>query len=313
LIQYNFETRSPDEINWYLKNRVGCTRTTIDGSNYRFSSTDKPGIVYLPGVAAARAMQNMNYGKYGIRIAGGDEYQQQVKATLDWISRSDTGMVLLQGLQRTGKSITITAWEGSQCNATAGPTSWTDATADSMPVMAGWRVATENSLVRNLLGLPQEPLSGTGLGSDVIVSFSPTMWGHGSSGPCSGYAGMPGSSPSQVLFHELAHAYRQARGLMFRRPTVGGSAGYDDMEEFFAVVLSNVLITDPTYSCGNRTLRADHTGFQPLAPTLCTSHGFVSNSANRRMLSELVASDPELTAKLKSLGSTFNPFGSVSP
>ena len=45
---YNFRTRDPAEINWYLHHQVGCRQRTSDGRNYVFSSDDKPGIVYLP-------------------------------------------------------------------------------------------------------------------------------------------------------------------------------------------------------------------------------------------------------------------------
>jgi len=39
LCEYNFKTRVPEEINWYLKNFVGCTKSN-DGKNYSFSSDD---------------------------------------------------------------------------------------------------------------------------------------------------------------------------------------------------------------------------------------------------------------------------------
>ena len=45
---YNFRTRNPPEVNWYLRHKVGCTKNTRDGKNYIFSAADSPGIVYLP-------------------------------------------------------------------------------------------------------------------------------------------------------------------------------------------------------------------------------------------------------------------------
>jgi hypothetical protein len=45
---FNFKTRDPGEINWYLHHRVGCRKVTLDGFNYRFSATDAPGTVFLP-------------------------------------------------------------------------------------------------------------------------------------------------------------------------------------------------------------------------------------------------------------------------
>ena len=50
LCYFNFKTRTPSEINWYLRHKVGCQKTTQDGKNYKFTSSDQPGIVYLPAV-----------------------------------------------------------------------------------------------------------------------------------------------------------------------------------------------------------------------------------------------------------------------
>ncbi len=51
LIRFNFGTSDPDEINWYLHEKVGCRLETPDHDNYRFSATDKPGKIYIPKVA----------------------------------------------------------------------------------------------------------------------------------------------------------------------------------------------------------------------------------------------------------------------
>lgn len=48
LIRYNFETENPAEVNWYLREYVGCTKVTADGKNYCFSSSATPGLLYLP-------------------------------------------------------------------------------------------------------------------------------------------------------------------------------------------------------------------------------------------------------------------------
>lgn len=48
LCYFNFRTRKPPEINWYLHNKVGCQQKTRDGHNYMFSTADQPGVVYLP-------------------------------------------------------------------------------------------------------------------------------------------------------------------------------------------------------------------------------------------------------------------------
>ena len=46
LIEYNFKTRKPKEVNWYLRNFVGCQYATPDGLNHIFSDNLKPGYIY---------------------------------------------------------------------------------------------------------------------------------------------------------------------------------------------------------------------------------------------------------------------------
>lgn len=55
LCYFNFKTRKPSEINWYLNHKIGCRQVTRDGRNYMFSNSDKytphvpsPGVVHLP-------------------------------------------------------------------------------------------------------------------------------------------------------------------------------------------------------------------------------------------------------------------------
>jgi hypothetical protein len=48
LIEFNFKTRDPDEVNWYLRRFVGCKKQTRDGKNWIFGSGDDPGIIYIP-------------------------------------------------------------------------------------------------------------------------------------------------------------------------------------------------------------------------------------------------------------------------
>jgi hypothetical protein len=48
IIEFNFRTRDPREVNWYLEFYVGCTHAASDRQNYRFDSADSPGLVYVP-------------------------------------------------------------------------------------------------------------------------------------------------------------------------------------------------------------------------------------------------------------------------
>jgi hypothetical protein len=54
LCYFNFRTRRGAEINWYLREKVGCRRPTRDGKNFVFSTADAPGIVYLPRIGGPR-------------------------------------------------------------------------------------------------------------------------------------------------------------------------------------------------------------------------------------------------------------------
>ena len=45
-VRYNFGTDDPLEVNWYLKNFVGCKLQTTDKNNYRFSSDAAPGYIF---------------------------------------------------------------------------------------------------------------------------------------------------------------------------------------------------------------------------------------------------------------------------
>ena len=48
LCHFNFKTRKPAEINWYLYHKVGTRKTTKDGKNYVFSNGDSPGWCTCP-------------------------------------------------------------------------------------------------------------------------------------------------------------------------------------------------------------------------------------------------------------------------
>ena len=252
------------------------------------------------------------FAPYGITIDGDDQYELGVELALHRIESSYTGKVLLSGIKSTSKAIRIIPYSKSDCNANSLALDGVAATPSYQYLLKGggsFQPKGEPDLVRNMLHLPLEPYKGTGTGSDATVRFTPSMWGYGVKGACAKYAaGAPGATPSLVLFHELSHAYRAARGALYPRPTIGSSVFYDDMEEFFAVVLTNVLATDPTFGTANRGLRADHTGHSTLAANLSTSKGFVASIPNRNMMKELVESEPDLVKALRGSQSTFHPF-----
>ena len=48
LIKPNFDTLNTNEVNWYLRTRVGCVTPGPKGWNWKFSSRANPGIIYIP-------------------------------------------------------------------------------------------------------------------------------------------------------------------------------------------------------------------------------------------------------------------------
>lgn len=58
LIFYNFQTRDPREVNWYLRNYTGCKITTWDNKNFRFSDSADPGIIFFPKWAYKKLLEN---------------------------------------------------------------------------------------------------------------------------------------------------------------------------------------------------------------------------------------------------------------
>jgi hypothetical protein len=48
LLIFNFNTTNPDQINYYLRANVGCNVATADGKNWMFTTSAKPGVIYVP-------------------------------------------------------------------------------------------------------------------------------------------------------------------------------------------------------------------------------------------------------------------------
>jgi hypothetical protein len=85
--------------------------------------------------------------------------------------------------------------------------------------------------------------SGTGTGTSSVIRFSPEMF--------PGNLKAPGSQRDEILFHEMIHAFRQLNG---RENAFPVNLGYDDIEEYVAVVITKSYLSDK----GQTDLRASH-------------------------------------------------------
>ena len=209
----------------------------------------------------------VKYPPFGIEIDGSDlpaadqsQYEASVKWHLDLINRSQTGHALLEAIRSTGKGMSIQPWLKAEVNAEASARDRRGATAAGEYV-----IGAPNKPKQGGFWAWKGPMVGTGQGSNAVVRYSPSMFGFGGSGAASAPPTVAGTGAASVLFHEMCHAYRMMRGTQYRGATMGGRAAYDNEEEFFAILLSNVFVSDPSTQVQVRILRADHHGFAALA------------------------------------------------
>ena len=76
LLQYNFGTTDPHQVNWYLRNYVGCETADWDKKNYKFSNRDHPGVIFFPkrnymalldaGIKPTRIIEDEDYFVPGV-------------------------------------------------------------------------------------------------------------------------------------------------------------------------------------------------------------------------------------------------------
>jgi hypothetical protein len=132
----------------------------------------------------------------------------------------------------------------------------------------------------------------------ATVHFSPQTW---SSGPCAG--GGVGSRPEEILFHELVHAARFVGRDFSQIPLSGGMAGYDDEEEFFAVLITNIYLSE----AGRANLRLDHHGFSNLPAPMTKSEAFLKVPENNRLIRKFCSQHPNIAPMIAKARAAFNP------
>lgn len=208
----------------------------------------------------------------GLSNAAAVTYTRKVHEHLRWIERVKTGKILLSAIKYYNKPITIIPYAGGDCNATG-----------------GW----------NIVNGAQVP----------GLAYSPDTFSiHGA---CSATKSQNnrGLFWDEILFHELVHVFRFVSGKWNRNPLSGGLYNYTNTEEFNAVVLSNIYISDRTNKIKSG-LRAGHQGFGALSTELDESFEFFSSSTMTfGLIEKLCQENPGLTKKIaKDLANTkFNP------
>src|SRR5262249_1448294 len=199
------------------------------------------------------------------------DYEGQVQDLLDKkIKRNRVGEVILKAINDTGKDLTIKPFS----KFSGGAAKCGDAVVKSMdkfrasPQGIGRKGATgrdrwydgsyddpKTPKIDERFTLVDEAEPASGGGSDTVLYFTP---GAGRSSACSG-AGGAGSQDDEVLLHELVHCLRRMQGLHNPVPTV--DKGYDNEEEFLAIVVTNVYMSVKYGKTAQ--FRADHVNYRP--------------------------------------------------
>jgi hypothetical protein len=152
-----------------------------------------------------------------------------------------------------------------------------------------------NALQADSEGVPDLP--SLPLGGFTPIYFSPQTYATGSCG--SG----PAARPEEVLLHELVHAARFLGRDSNDRPLTGAMSGYDDEEEFFAVLVTNIYVSET----GRTNLRKDHHGHVNLPPPLNRPEAFLAIPENYRLIRTFCSQHPNIAPMIANANAAFNP------
>ena len=203
-------------------------------------------------------------------------WEASVRRHITWIAKTHSGRTVLSAIKFYGKWVPITHYDGKH--------------------------GTCNAYVNQRAGRAPD-----GRPYGAMVYYSPHLFQRGA--PChNDHPGLNGSSlPDEILLHELVHAFRRVSGKRARVETDGGLINYDSNEEFIAILVTNIYVTDPTNRI-KTALRRDHHGFATLEPELAGSFEFFEISLDAFQLVDRLCTDhPGLTKALAGVPAIFNP------
>lgn len=176
----------------------------------------------------------------GLKIDGDGPYQTEIRSLLDQMWLTVTGRALLSRFGanrlRTTTIRPLFARVGSRDAIAHTGAEVLGSSADSTPKGERQLNNDGDPLVGTKLG--------TGAGANAFILFRRADWMVNRG---------PGSGPDEVLFHELVHAIRFMEGKDLSRRPLGLSVAnlkgsyvepYDNEEEFFAILLSNIYISE---------------------------------------------------------------------
>lgn len=206
----------------------------------------------------------------GLSGAAAATYKRKVHEHLRWIYRTKSGKLLFRSIKFYNRPVTITPYTNGDCNATGG---------------------------------------GTAVGGDGTVSYSPDTFSlHGACSATTS-AQKSGLLWDEILFHELIHVFRVVSGKWNQTALGFGLHRYTDREEFNAVLVTNIYISDRSNKIKSG-LRANHQSFAPLSADFDGAFEFFSTSTQTfELIKKFCADHPFFAKKLADdlAKSPFNP------
>jgi hypothetical protein len=213
-----------------------------------------------------------------------DEWERKTQDVFRTLEGTRVGGVLIRLINNVRRSLTVRPVASSLIGETRA--------AANAPVHAGER----GQQVK-----PGEPQLADGLGSGATLWFDPDAWSGTAKSTVDPASHM---APDDVLFHECVHAYRFMRGKAIGKKM----EFFENREEFYAVLLTNIYVADRNRLQdlrGSHRLPFDVLGFQQqfAAPQRSDKLFYFQFTTE---IDELCTAMPELTTPLSGLP-TWNP------
>lgn len=243
-------------------------------------------------------------------------YEADVCRQLAKLERTRTGSAVIESIRdlREKKKMFIKPWEDIAKNARATPTNWAQATRQNEPVI----VAADHG-VGEMLTDPRtgRAIPGTGTGSHAEIKYTAAKFVHSLpiltwrirrqalSGrrPPNEDLCRPGDDADEYLLHEMVHGLRYMAGVSHFRPLTGALTFYDNEEEFFAILITNIYMSEK----GERLLRRDHYAHAPLGKDLDTSAEFLRHPQHAALIKKLATQQDQLFERIRTVRCRFNP------
>ncbi|MCL2713376.1 MAG: hypothetical protein FWD68_01955 [Alphaproteobacteria bacterium] len=232
-------------------------------------------------------------------------YEKQVLTLLKRIRTTLTGRALFRELRRYRKH--IVRIRPSETDKDIGPNQ-----NEARSRAKDWkRAMARNQPMLYNDGSPWAGnVSGTGRGSDTTVFFTPSGYGYPLTVLKSDQAiiakllcelQLAGAQADEVLFHELVHAMRQIRGLVFLGLL---RDGFQNEEEFIAILLTNIYSSET-----HRPPRSNHLDLRCEADDTDAVFLPELNPPTYRSLTigKLVLQQQEMALEIGAVPADFNP------